>query len=770
MEFFMHKRPFALALVALLGVPAAAAAQDVGVLGATSDPTLPGAIVDNLMAFGSFHQVVSVDVAAATPTLAELDQYHAVLVWSDVPFADAVALGDVLADYVEQGNGVTVAVGAFAAGTELGGRFVTAGYMPVTVGQLSFPGGDQGYKIIPAYYWLPGAIYGHDTVYGVNTFDGGTLSVQVQDLQLVPPAFETMQWSDGATMIAVRDPVDNIAGTAAVNVFPRQSNGNPPQRDWTGDGWRMFGNAIRWTLGIPVIQGCYNTKITQDYNCNGTDVSQEPPIDVNQPECTDRDPWTGAAVDNNDYYYDYEEWGCHFFVAGDDVDTCAGMDPLTGDLLIGAPTPPNPNSTMCDGPVVGSNTVDDDLDGFSEAAGDCDDSDAGLFPPANCCSLGVITIYGASSLNMSCDNCPYQYNPDQEDRDCDSFGDLCDNCPGVANPDQLNLDPRTGLPDFDSRGNACDNCLAVANENQADSDSDAVGDACDSCVLTFNPDQLDGDFCPATGLPDGWGDACDNCPDVCNPGQGDIDADTVGDECDKADNVPNPDQSDLDSDGIGDVADPCPLIPLHDVDPTNPGWDHSDPDGDGWGNACDVCPSIPDADQRDADQDGAGDSCDNCPTQVNNAQDDGDGDGVGNVCDVCPYASDSFQEDGDGDAVGDACDDCPTVANPFSTELDGQPDQDRDQIGDACDLCPLAPSANLDADGDGVGDECDNCVDLANPDQADEDHDQLGDLCDTLAFRGGGSVSSGCDSTGFPGAGLALLAAASVLARRRTRA
>jgi len=47
------------------------------------------------------------------------------------------------------------------------------------------------------------------------------------------------------------------------------------------------------------------------------------------------------------------------------------------------------------------------------------------------------------------DNCPYEYNPLQEDADGDHVGDSCDNCINSYNPDQLDYD-------VDGTGNACE--------------------------------------------------------------------------------------------------------------------------------------------------------------------------------------------------------------------------------------------------------------------------------------------------------------------------
>ena len=701
-------------LVGLVGLAAAtpAFAQDIAVLGAARDAATGQVVVDTLFCTGEFRKVDGIDVGLFTPTVEDLANYHAVFVWSEVPFADSEQLGDVLAEYHERGYGVVVAPGSFVNGVQLGGAFVERGYMPVTNGLLVSLGprpDGVGHDIdqAPGHQWLPGPVYGHPSNYGVNFVDGGFGSFQVQGTTIRPGGEVTALWDNDVPAIIAREP--SVAGygrTAAVNIFPLSGTGALLyEGHWTPgtDADRAFSSAIMWTLSYQKPAGtCLNPDIRQDLNCNTFDADEELGVDVTDPICATRyDPRTELPYDTLDVYFNYLSHGCEYFIADQDVD---------GDLLTGL------------------------------------DLQAGI---------GVVTVtddegQAVSTAELDCDNCVYDYNPDQFDIDCDLVGDICDNCPYVPNTDQEN---GCGLPDGDCHGNACDNCPCTFNPDQADLDNDAVGDACDNCADVFNPDQGEGDICP-DGFPDGFGNACDNCPSVCNPGQGDGDFDGVGDLCDNCALVPNADQLDSDGDGRGDACDNCPLIEsLEEFD---------DEDDDGVGDPCDNCEADPNPDNSDLDLDGLGDICDNCPTFSNLDQRDRDLDGVGDPCDVCPDVIDPEQGDRDGDLVGDACDGCPDDPDRDA------PDTDEDGISDVCDLCPVIGNAgdNGDRDDDGIGDACDVCPDIFNPDQADEDGDGIGDLCDIYAIRGGGAL--GCSSAPTTPGWLALPLLVA-LGRRRVR-
>ena len=240
------------------------------------------------------------------------------------------------------------------------------------------------------------------------------------------------------------------------------------------------------------------------------------------------------------------------------------------------------------------------------------------FPPSNVSVLSRVDGYGPTTGEI-----PVFFSPDA---DGDGINADTDNCPFVYNPGQEDVD-------FDGLGDVCDNCPSNANAGQQDADSDGAGDVCD--------------VCPNDSLNDGDGDGfCvdeDNCPIVYNPGQEDADGDGLGDVCDAC---PNDAENDADGDGFCADVDICP-------DDANPGQE--DGDGDNYGDACDNCATIANADQQDSDYDGAGDPCDICDGADDFA--DSDSDGIPNGCDNCVNVYNPGQEDSDGDGYGDACTD-----------------------------------------------------------------------------------------------------------------
>jgi len=101
----------------------------------------------------------------------------------------------------------------------------------------------------------------------------------------------------------------------------------------------------------------------------------------------------------------------------------------------------------------------------------------------------------------SIDNCPVNFNPNQEDTDGDGIGDACNDANDA---------------DGDEYSNSLDNCPNIANPSQTDTDGDGIGDACNDA------NDADGDE---------YSNSLDNCPTIFNPDQTDTDGDGRGDAC-----------------------------------------------------------------------------------------------------------------------------------------------------------------------------------------------------------------------------------------------
>lgn len=116
--------PALLALLPLGGTAAQAQPIKVAIIGAeaTANSSWVTDVQNKLISTGFFSSVDVFNGNTTTPTLAQLQTYRSVLVWSDSGFADATALGNNLFSYVNGGGGVVQAVFADAGITPLGGQ------------------------------------------------------------------------------------------------------------------------------------------------------------------------------------------------------------------------------------------------------------------------------------------------------------------------------------------------------------------------------------------------------------------------------------------------------------------------------------------------------------------------------------------------------------------------------------------------------------------------------------------------------------------------
>ena len=273
---------------------------------------------------------------------------------------------------------------------------------------------------------------------------------------------------------------------------------------------------------------------------------------------------------------------------------------------------------------------DTDGDGWTDACGDCDDGDAGVFP-------------GAVEL---CD---------LADQDCD--GQI----------DEL---------DADGDGHVAEDCAG----DDCDDDDPAVSPSAEELCNGLD-DDCDGEAEPLDGDEDGFGRCVDDCDDddpavfpdaeeLCNG---------VDDDCDG--DVDEGWQADLDGDGV--LGEACGGPDCDDLDAAvHPGSTEA---CDGLDNDCDGVTDDVDADLDTwIAEDCGGRDCDDDDPLVNPDVVEQPYDGIDNDCDGIEIVD----ADGDGYAAtevgGEDCDDADPDTYPTAPELcDDESDNDCDGVADA---------------------------------------------------------------------------------------
>ena len=160
---------------------------------------------DSLLATGMFNSISVINVQSHTPTLEELSAFETILIWTNYPISsNREGLGNVLADYVDNGGGLVVSMFANATYSySLGGRFMNEGYFLMAPG--SYGTTDGNVTIIESEHPIfngvedlfnPGSSY---SLVGTTLLEGATLLATYTNSQR--PLAAVMDFNDGTPRV-----------------------------------------------------------------------------------------------------------------------------------------------------------------------------------------------------------------------------------------------------------------------------------------------------------------------------------------------------------------------------------------------------------------------------------------------------------------------------------------------------------------------------------------------------------------------------------------
>ncbi len=218
------------------------------ILGAADESYLND-VVDYLTNSGQFNSVSKINGSLYTPTLADLQTFDAVGVFSWDKWSNSSAIGNVIADYIELGGNVCIASAANATGynpngmeTLIGGRFKSKNYWLIFPFDYSHGNG----KTFTIGKVLETA---HPIMSNVNTFKCGTKLYYGASIN--PNSTLIAEFNDGTPLVVL----DNLKESRRADLsFPFFTNAvDQTGIDTTTDARLLVSNILEWLAGVPWI-------------------------------------------------------------------------------------------------------------------------------------------------------------------------------------------------------------------------------------------------------------------------------------------------------------------------------------------------------------------------------------------------------------------------------------------------------------------------------------------------------------------------------------
>ncbi len=208
---------------------------------AADDSAYIADVQSKLNATGMFSAVDVINTTSSTPDIATLEEYNAVLVFTDDSPDDTALLGNNLAAYIENGGGVVDAVFENAS-IPLGGKFDSIAYRCLVPLDQT-----EGTELTLDSILLPN----HPIMKDVISFDGGTESYVSTSDSLAPGAYVIALYDNKAICIAARENVGSAkVRRVSLNFFPPSSDALSGCWDPSTDGAKIMANALTWVSNL----------------------------------------------------------------------------------------------------------------------------------------------------------------------------------------------------------------------------------------------------------------------------------------------------------------------------------------------------------------------------------------------------------------------------------------------------------------------------------------------------------------------------------------